>query len=235
MGESIDFSMYAPEDLSEIYGLTGDEWICKICGQMFATCGALSLHKANKHFKPHLTEDLQWDFGQLDLANGVSSLWNELMHEHDLPRVVFLYGTRYLSGKYKSEDAFLPRFYERKVLDEITGQYESAICFPDAWLKLDPDAKCTSIVHLAAHVENLRSGMYDTSFNKMNHHGLKFKNVALTYDVKVLFHDVRGWSICVLTDTFRSKHAYSMMLISRHHPLKVVKGSTKCIRCIADI
>ena len=224
----------APSDLNGIYELTGNEFVCQICGKMFDKVGQLNLHKSGAHFNNRHAEDNQWDYGQLDLANGVNALWSDFMHEHNLPRTVFLYGDRYLSKNFRDVDAYMPKYSMRKVKDEITGALLDAVCIPDAWLKLDPDAKCSMLAHMAAHVENRRCGIYDVSFNKTHHHGLKFKATAESYDLKVLFSEFRGWSICLLDDDFRAKHKYAMTLIARHHPLKVLHGRSNDYKCFID-
>lgn len=229
-----ELAKLAPSDLKGIYELTGNEFVCQICGKMFDKVGQLNLHRAAAHFNERRPEDNQWDYGQLDLANGVNQLWSDFMHEHNLPRVVFLYGDQYLSKNFRDVDAYMPQYVMRKVIDEVTGQALDAVCVPSAWLKLDPDAKCAMLAHMAAHVENRRNEIYDVSFNKTHHHGLKFKVTAQSYDLRVLFSEFRGWSVCLLDDDFRSKHKYAMTLISRHHPLKVRHGRGNDFKCFID-
>lgn len=209
-----------------------DAYVCKICSESFKTNGALNFHMMSRHSMPFLTDEMQWDYGQLDLRNGVDALWHDLMKEHDLPRLVFLYGNDYVSIKNK-EWRFMPVLYDNKVTDSVTGIKHMAMCFPDKWLDLDPEAKCSTIAHMAVHLECKRHGLYDVSFNKKFYHSKDFRDIATTYDMRVSLLHGRGYVVTIPTDEFKKKHEYAMRLISRYHRMKVNKGC-EVIRCRLD-
>lgn len=213
----------------------GDEIYCDICGKLFETSGARNFHKSSYHNNnsqlnnPHK----QWDFGQLDLRKGVDALWNDFMHEHDLPKVVFLFGPPFLlnrkaistsTGKIMQGYSYMPRYYKDKVLDTYTGIKHDAIVFPEEWLMLDMDAKAVSLAHVAIHVENYRHDISDLAFVASHRHNKMFKNVAWTYDLFVMNVPIRGYAILRMTPKFRRKHKYALRMLARYHHLKVVNG-----------
>lgn len=221
--------------LSRFFKWSGKEYWCDVCGKIFDSQGALNFHKTSSHFNTSVVNNArrQWDFGQMDLQNGVNALWNGFMKEHDLQKVVFLYGDEHVYSKYR-KDRFMPFFYKDKLYDTLTCQKLDAICFNDNWLKLDPDAKAASLAHTAAHLENYRQGVNDLTFNRQHHHTSQFRDIALTYDLYVQNVPEKGFAMTRLTDKFREKHRWAMTAISKYHYLVEYRGHRE-IRCDLDI
>lgn len=225
---------------SEYYDYGADDPVyCDVCGKIFETSGARNFHKSAVHDFHSAVIDprKQWDFGQLDLRTGVNALWNDFMHEHDLPKVVFLYDWNFIqyvakSGKVKQLQgySYMPRFYQDKVVDLETGMWHHAIVFPREWFLLDPDAKAASLAHTAVHIDNWRHDIWGLTFNKQHRHTRVFRDTALTYDLFVANVPIRGFAMTHITDKFRRKHRYAMKLISRYHQLAIKHGK-KAFQC----
>lgn len=213
---------------------------CDVCGRVFYDNASLARHRAS-HFRFDIEGDsrAQWDWGQNDLRNGVFMLWDSFMKDHDLPKIVFLYGSSFLSvakgtNTRLSPAAWLPVYLRDKVRDDMTGELHDAIVLNHLWLRLDPEAKCSSLAHLAAHIENHRHGSYDVTFNRLKRHNRSFKMTAETYDLQVSCVPTYGFAMTHLTDRFREGNSSALRLISRFHPMTVVYGNRGDIKCDID-
>lgn len=217
---------------------SGDEIWCDVCNRVFTDRGSMIRHRA-RHFRPDLVNNphCQWDFGQTDLRNGVEILWNDFMKDHDLPKVVFLYGDAFLYDKRKiwkreaDMASWMPVYRTRKVRDDMTGEIHDAIICNSRWMHLDPDAKCASLAHVAAHVENHRHSVYDLNFNRYHSHNRDFSLTAISYDLHVENVPRLGFAMTLVTDAFRSSHETAMNLIARHHPITILRGASGEVRC----
>lgn len=214
---------------------------CDICGKIFESSGARNFHKSAKHnFVAALNNpNKQWDFGQLDVRIACNALWNDFMHEHDLPKVIFLFDWEFLPySKKHGQDkiatqgmSYMPRYFKNKVLDLDTGLKYDAIIMPKEWFLLDPDAKAAALAHVAVHIENERHKRWDLTFNKLHRHTREFRRTAVTYDLFCANVPIRGYAITYITEKFRHKHAYAMRMFSRYHKLKVLSSGSRAFQC----
>lgn len=237
--EQLTLLTYKNWKASQWYDWHGNEIWCDICGKIFESQGALNFHKSSVHFnnRAMANSKSQWDYGQLDLQNGVNALWNDFMHEHDLPKMCFLYGDQHIGySKYHDKSKwFMPFYYEHKLKDTVTGQVLDAICFNDNWLRLDPDAKLATLAHTATHIENWRAGVWDVTFNKKKHHTKMFRNTAITYDLRVFNVPEKGFAMTLLTDKFKKKHRYAVKMVNRYHHMEEMHGNRHMKCNVEDI
>lgn len=213
----------------------GDEIWCDVCGRIFQSTRDLVSHRRSHFVESHLSPRSQWDYGQNNLRDGIDMLWDELMKEHDLPRMMFLYGDDFRINKRTKlipmRASWMPAYRARKVRDDVTGVIHDAIVCNSLWMRLDPEAKCASIAHVAAHIENLRHGIYDITFNRRHRHTRDYRDTARTYDLHVENVPELGFAMTHINDTFRAKHRGSMRLIETHHPITILQGAENHISC----
>lgn len=216
-------NLIARTDFSKYFDFDEQGYRCTLCGQMFDDDDELRYHESVYHTADSDPKG-EWDHGQLDLQNGISMMWGEFMAEHDLPRVVSLFGDGFTETK-NGITSSVPFFYEDNVTDGFTKEKVSSIVFHGKWLHLDAESKAATLAHLAVHVENYRHGMYDITWSADNRHNKYFKRVAATYDLFVENAEKGGFCVVKLTNAFREKHRRSMMLMRRYRPLTLGPGS----------
>lgn len=208
---------------------------CVLCGKTFADSETLDSHMRNSHVgTDRLTGST--DPGSCSMINGVYRLWDDFRSEHQLPPVVFLMGDRYVRARtlrrINRDGSVMPVYYRGRFRSDIDGTMIDAIVLTDRWLHLDIDARCSTLAHLAAHVENdLALEIYDISFRRVGLHDPQFKRTAKTYDLYVAGAPRMGGAITLITDEFRRKHRDAISMIRKGVPLTDVGGTILARNC----
>lgn len=222
------------------YLLPGDaRWVnwtasdvpCLLCGDIYRSRETFDAHMRNKH-RLGSSKGGASDHGVASLVDGVVGLWHDFMEEHQLPRVVPLFGDRMVnagSSGLVARGSVMPMFYSDRFVD-ADGFRVPALVFPDAWLWLDVDAKCSALAHTAAHVENASGGIVDVSFSGPGWHNRAFMRTARTYDLYVSNAPGLGYARTFINDEFRRRHGRRMRDMARYLPLTDV-GGRKDVRC----
>lgn len=203
---------------------------CMLCDKVFLSDESLGSHMRNHHRVGASSvgrgSKIE-DSGFSSMVSGVAQLWKEFRDEHQLPPMVPMFGdiaVRLRSEPLLSRGTIMPMFYSGR-FEKPDGTRIDSVVFPNSWLSLDVDAKCASLAHTAAHVENRLCGVTDVSFFGKGWHNKAFMRTASTYDLYVSNSPGFGYARTFVNDEFRKRHCRAMRLISRYVPLVDVGGS----------